>query len=96
VLPGSGPSRLHSHPLTVHLRTVKTRFRSANLEHNAIPSSRWCESAMKVFLTKSLFFTRFHARALTVFLGEKKFSRSAQRKTLGFFRTNERMKFTTV
>jgi hypothetical protein len=49
-----------------------------------------------VFLSKTLRFTRFQARALTVFLGEKKFSRSAHYKTLGFCRVNEKAEFATV
>jgi hypothetical protein len=51
---------------------------------------------MKVFLSKTLGFIGFSARALTVFLGEKKFFAARSAKNLGFSRTNERAEFATV
>jgi hypothetical protein len=51
---------------------------------------------MKVFLQESPCFTRFSARALTVFFGEKKFSEARNVKTLGFFRTDKRSEFLAV
>jgi hypothetical protein len=47
---------------------------------------------MKVFLTKTLCFTRFCARALTVFLGKKKFAEARHAKTLEFFSPKEKTK----
>jgi hypothetical protein len=82
--------------LAVHPHTAKTNSRSANPERSATPSIRWCESVMKVFLRKTLYFTRFQARALTVFFVGKKFPPSAQRKTPGFSSTNERTEFAAV
>jgi hypothetical protein len=51
---------------------------------------------MKVFLAKTLYFTRFPARALTVFFGEKKFAEARNAETLGFCRTNQRADFAAV
>jgi hypothetical protein len=47
-------------------------------------------------LPKTLRFVGFHARALTVFFGEKKFAAARSAKNLGFSRTNERAEFATV
>jgi hypothetical protein len=75
--------------LSVHSSTVKIGFRSANRERNPIPSKRWCESVVKVFLTKTLRFTRFGARALTVFFAEKNSRSVRAAKNLGIYRPNE-------
>jgi hypothetical protein len=76
-------------PLTVHSSAAKIGFRSANHERNPIPTSGWCESVMKVFLSKTLGFSRFDALALTVFFAPKKFSEERNAKNLGFYRPNE-------
>jgi hypothetical protein len=81
--PGKADRHSTIDAFTVRPGTAKICIGSAN-QRNSTPSKRQCESGMKVFSTRTLYFMGFYARELSVFFFKKNSRRTRRAKPSGF------------
>jgi hypothetical protein len=81
------PARLTDIQRSMHLQSARARRKSAlarQINETRPPSKRRCESGMKVFSTRTLYFMGFYARELSVFFCKKNSRRTRRAKPSGF------------